>query len=264
MAIRYNTKINSKLASAVRNFNAKITRLEKVEEELYLPEKVSVSDIKNKATTRKELNKMIRQLRLYSERGMEKTVKIGKAGEMSKYELTKLKRELSSAKAQATRKINEFKSVPIKVFGVPQTTPHEYDEEYIRLKAQREALDKQLKGMTSRDIERLRSQINDILYSERKEQMYKENWLDMLDKLAYWGNIDESKLSKIKERINNLTPANFTKMYRNEKTIKALQERYQLAQSNKFMLDEEFTDDTHEIINNFYNNLDKILEDYES
>lgn len=262
MAIRYNKELNTSINAIVRNYNAKITRLEKVAEELYLPEKTSTRELKESAKNRQELNRMLKDLQRYSERGMEKTVRFASGVEMSKYQSETLKRNLRIAKAKATRQLNSFTSTPIKVFGIPQNTPHEYDEAYINLKAQREKLDKDISKLNKRELERLESNINDLLESYEMEEMYKNNWLDMIDKLGYYGEIDSSKIEAIKERIKNISPSNFTKLYRNEKSIKALQELYRDVVRNK-TVDDELVSDIDDVMSNFYSNLDIILKDYE-
>lgn len=263
MAIRYTKKLNTSINNIVRNYNAKISRLEKIEEELYLPEKTSVRELKEIAKNRQELNRMLKDLQRYSERGMEKTVTFSSGVEMSKYESEKLKRNLRIAKAKTTREINRFKSKPIKVFGIPQNTPHEYDEAYLNLKAQREKLDKDISKLNKRELERLQSNIDDLLYSYDLEEQYKENWLDMIDKLSYYGEIDKYKKDEIIERIKNLSPSNFTQLYRNEKSIKAIQELYRDVIRNKAMVDDELSSDIQDVLGNFYTNLDIILRDYE-
>ena len=85
----------------------------------------------------------------------------------------------------------------------------------------------------------------------------------MIEKLSYYGEIDEGKKNKIIERVKKLSPSNFTKLYRNEKSIKALQELYQDVVRNKSMVDDELSNDISEVMTNFYNNLDVILKDYE-
>ena len=263
MAIRYDKKLNTSINTIVRNFNAKIIRLEKIEEELYLPEKVSVNAIKQSVKNRKELKRMLKDLQKYSKRGMEKTVQFSSGIEMSKYQSEILKRNLKIAKAKTTRDINNFKSTPIKVFGVPQNTPHEYDEAYLNLKAQKESLQKDIQNLSKKEIERLNANINDILYSSEMEEQYKANWLDMLDKLSYYGNIDENKKKEIQDRINKLSASNFTRLYRTEKSIKAIQEIYKQYMKNRGNVDEETEKDIQDIIDNFYSNLDSILKDYE-
>ena len=263
MAIRYNQELNTSINSIVRNYNAKIRRLERVAEEYILPEKTSVKELKETAKTRRELDLMLKDLQRFSKRGMEQTVRFASGIEMSKYQEYKLKRNLKIAKAKTTRDIKSFKSTPIKVFGVAQSTPHEYDDAYLNLKAQREQLEKNINDLTPTQLKRLEADIEDILASAELEEQYKSNWLDLIDKLSYYGNVDKEQIEEIKKRINKLSASNFTKMWRNEKSIKAIQELYKDVIRNKLTVDEELENDIYNNLTNFYRNLDVILEDYE-
>lgn len=263
MAIRYNQKLNTSINSIIRNYNAKITRLERVAEEFILPEKTSVKELKETAKTRRELDLMLKDLQRFSKRGMEQTVRFASGIEMSKYQEYKLKRNLKIAKAKTTRDIKSFKSTPIKVFGVPQNTPHEYDDAYLNLKAQREQLEKNINDLTPTQLKRLEADIDDVLQSAELEEQYKNNWLDLIDKLSYYGKVDKEQIEEIKKRINKVSASNFTKMWRNEKSIKAIQELYKDVIRNKLTVDEELENDIYDNLTNFYRNLDVILKDYE-
>ena len=52
-------------------------------------------------------------------------------------------------------------------------------------------------------------------------------------------------------------------MWRNEKSIKAIQELYKDVIRNKSTVDEDLENDIYDNLTNFYRNLDVILEDYE-
>jgi hypothetical protein len=263
MAIRYNKELNTNINAIVRNYNAKISRLEKVAEELYLPEKTSVKEIKESAKNRQELNRMLKDLQKFSKRGMEKTVRFSSGVEMSKYQEYQLKRNLKAAKIKSTKAIASFKSTPIKVFGIPQNTPHEFDDVYINLKKQRENFDKNIQNLTRSQLDRLEADIESVLYSGEREEMYKENWIDMLEKLTYYSDISKAEMDSVIERMKKLSASNFIKLYRNEKSIKNIQERYQDAVRNKFRLDDEFVDELNSVLGNFTRNIDIILKDYE-
>lgn len=263
MAIRYNQKLNTSINSIIRNYNAKISRLEKAAEEFILPEKTSIKELKATAKTRRELDLMLKDLQRFSKRGMEQTVRFASGIEMSKYQEYKLKRNLKIAKAKTTRDIKSFKSTPIKVFGVPQNTPHEYDDAYLNLKAQREQLEKNINDLTPTQLKRVEADIEDVLQSAELEEQYKNNWLDLIDKLSYYGKVDKEQIEEIKKRINKVSASNFTKMWRNEKSIKAIQELYKDVIRNKSTVDEELENDIYDNLTNFYRNLDVILKDYE-
>ena len=80
-SIKWRLQDRKTLGKTVKNFNAKITRLEKKHPELkeFLPKKVSVKDLKNNIETRQDFNRELRSLQRFSKKGAEKPV-ISKTG----------------------------------------------------------------------------------------------------------------------------------------------------------------------------------------
>lgn len=76
--IRWREDDNDQLRKAVKNFNAKLTRLEKKNPELKnaLPERVSVKQIKELIDTRQDLNRELNSLRRFTQIGAEEMVTI--------------------------------------------------------------------------------------------------------------------------------------------------------------------------------------------
>ena len=73
MAINYDKKLNNEINRVVKNFNQKITRLEKQNREL-LPSKTTTKEIKNAITTKRELNQKLRELKQFSQKGIENVI----------------------------------------------------------------------------------------------------------------------------------------------------------------------------------------------
>lgn len=71
--IRWTKDDKKELQNAIRNFNSKISRLEKLDRELYLPEKINYKEVSKDIATRRELNRYINSLRRFSKRGAENT-----------------------------------------------------------------------------------------------------------------------------------------------------------------------------------------------
>lgn len=84
--IRYNKSTNNEIARVVRNYNSKIARLQKLNNKLILPEKASVKEIKKTVSSRRELNRRLNELKLYSKRGIEETIRTNNDLKISKYE----------------------------------------------------------------------------------------------------------------------------------------------------------------------------------
>ena len=108
MAIRYDAKLQNEIYNVVRNFNSKIKRLEKSERDLYLPDKISVKELKSSVNNRNELKRELKKLMSFSERGAENTVE---GLNISLYELRNLERESKRVKASLTRQINRISNI---------------------------------------------------------------------------------------------------------------------------------------------------------
>ena len=79
MAIRYDDKLNKQILKTVRNFNAKVARLEK--EGIESPvEKVTVRQLKQDFTDRRELLSYMREMRKLSQRGVERIAYVDRWG----------------------------------------------------------------------------------------------------------------------------------------------------------------------------------------
>ena len=147
--IRYDKKLNNEIAKTIRNFNNKIRRLEKLGRDLDLPEKVTRKDLTSSSYTRKELKRKLERLKSFSKRGAEESIKLDSGLMISKYEYENLKKDLKRAKLKANYKIQYFRKTKGSIFGesVEETYARMGDEDFIRAKARRKALEKDIKQM---------------------------------------------------------------------------------------------------------------------
>jgi len=82
MSKRYNIRWNdndlAEIKRLTNNFNAKVRRLEKkfVNEDVILPDRVSYKDIVDLVETRRDLNRELKSLQRFTQRGSEKLVKL--------------------------------------------------------------------------------------------------------------------------------------------------------------------------------------------
>ena len=116
----YNTKTKNYINKIVRNYNAKITRLQKTNPSLYLPDKISIKTIKENSRNRQELLRNLNKLKRFSKRGSEETIVLPSGEFISKYELAELKRESARLKRNMTKRINELAQIKPKVAGIVQ------------------------------------------------------------------------------------------------------------------------------------------------
>lgn len=131
--IRWKQSDNNELAKAVRNFNAKITRISKKNPEIknYLPEKVRIKGytndkgvyipgLKDLINTRQDLNREINALRRFSKRGNEEIVTIPNTDynvKTTKWQRTEMNRRIGIINRRREKRLNEIQNIELKSRG---------------------------------------------------------------------------------------------------------------------------------------------------
>lgn len=265
--IRYDKKLNAEIRRAVNNFNAKIRRLEKLENEnIVLPEKVKVSDFKKGYDTRRDLRRQLNYLKMFSSRGSEDKIVTTGGYETSRYQYAIVKRESSRVKRNLSRQINAYMKITPSVFGVKQDVNKAQmeDTKLTNLKAKREALNKNLLSLDKEQYNRYLELLNNQRQSSFKDRIFKENYLEMLLGTGYISGYDTDKLNEIASQIMQLNTNDFTRLFDTESAIKNILENYDLLKINNFdtsSLSDVFND-INELYDNLYNSLPEILKNY--
>lgn len=270
MAIRYDKKLNQEINKVVKNFNQKIARLEKTEKDLILPEKISKKELKENYYTRTDLRRKLRELKRYSSRGIEETITTSGGVTLSKYELKNLQIESRRIKANLTREIKRLEVSTPKVFGKEQATTFSQmgDQYYLNLQARRKALEKG--KITNLSKEQLQ-QYNKLLQKTRRNKEYynnvfKENYQNMLTDLGYFYGYDNQKLNELKEKINKLESDKFLKLFREEKSIQAILDYYpniKVKAGKNAINPDDIKEDVTVLYDALIDNIDNILKDYD-
>lgn len=260
------TSINTKITKAVRNYNAKISRLEKINPSLALPSKVSVREVKASGN-KKEILRTLESLKRFSKRGAENTIILPSGEFISAYELGELKRESARLKRNLTKRINTLAGTKPKIAGIEQdyTYAEMGDMRLNNMIAKRNALrklDKEIGKTTS-----IKDYAKFISKTKAKQSyqidIFKSNYLDkMLFSQAYFIGYDEEKIKTIKEKLGNLSNKDFLKAFDNEKLIQMIRDMYQdlTKTGNYFIFEEQLTN----VYDELYNNIDNIVSDYSS
>lgn len=267
--IRYNKELVNKINKTVRNYNAKIRRLQKTNPYLSLPETTSAKNIKQISKSRKELIREIDKLKRFSKRGAEENVMLPTGDIISKYEVKELKRESARLQRNLTRRINELASTTPKVKGVKQDATYAQmgDMRLNNMIAKRDELKKQ-----SREILKTGSIKNfmKLIETTRNKQNYqisifRSNYVDkMLGYQAYGIGYDNERINVIKEKLNKLSDSDFLKFFDEEKLVQMIRDKYinfkKLKGDDYNTYEREMTD----ILDELYNNMDEFLKDYKS
>lgn len=266
MAIRYDKNLNSEITRVVRNFNNKINRLEKLQSDLILPDKITKKSLTEEYYTRKDLQRKLNELKRFSTRGIEKTVETKAGLKLSEYELINLKKESARIKRNLTREINKMRTTKPKIFGKVQTATFSQmgDTMYLNLLARREALEKDTNTLTKEEYERYKKLV--LKTAKNKQYMnniFKENYRKMLTDLGYYYNYDKEKMKVLEGKLDKLSPNEFLKLFQNDKSIKAIIDYYPIITDTLSAINpKDIQDDVKVLYDNLIDNIDDILENY--
>lgn len=266
MAIRYDKKLNQEINKTIKNFNQKIARLEKENKEL-LPTRVTKRDIKSEVYNRTELQRKLKELQRFSQRGAEEVITTSGGVRLTKYELGNLKRESARIKRNVTREINRLKTTNPKVFGKLQasTFAEMGDIDYLNLTARRQALEKNITKLQKGEFERYKKLVEKTGKNQAyMNSVFKENYFYMLTDLAYYFNYDVGKLGELKEKLMKLKPNDFLKLFKEDKSIRAILDYYPVVTQDFASIDiDGMKEDVTNLYDNLVNNIDEIIKDYE-
>lgn len=261
--MKYTKSINEELKRTIRNYNAKISRLQKSDRDLMLPEKVNLKIIKSRVSNKWQLNRELDKLQRFSERGIENTI-ITKGGvAISKYELDNLKREQNRLVAKLDRKIKTLGSIIPTTYGIREDVSISQmgTEELSNLKARRENLRRRkISTLSPEEFKELKTIINKTVQKENYlTSVFKENYVEaMLNNLGYFVGFDSNKLKEIKDKLSSLPDRKFLKLFETEEAIRAIRDFYGEIHKGSSQNEKQIT----EIFDNLYKNLDTILKDY--
>lgn len=220
---------NLSLGKAVANFNRKIKRIETEENKGYLPETLNFKDVKENITTRRELNRVIQNLRNFNKEGAEELYQNDAGEEMTRWEKDIIKDEIS----RGIRRLNkELRSVDKTKY------PFETDIE-LNLKQRINNLKKfeNLKGFDFKVLKERAFNIGRMDYEMNRAINYKNNYMKTLERYSHFDNYD--LLIKELEKYKN--PIRFFKLMKSkgeltEDLTYVSDEYYTQEEFNKFVL----------------------------
>ena len=265
MAIRYDKKLNQEINRTIKNFNQKIARLEKQDREL-LPSKITKKDLKSGVYTRTELRRKLKELQRFGRRGAEDIIETSGGVRLTQYKYQNIKRENARIKRNITREINRLRVNKPKIFGKTQTSTFSEmgDHDYLNLVARRKALEKDINKLSRDELERFTKLIEKTGKNQQyMNSIFKQNYFDMLTDLGYYFDYDNDKLNILKQKLMNLKPNNFLKLFKEDKSIRAILDYYPVV-TNSFnaINPHDIKEDVINLYDNLIDNIDEIIQDY--
>ena len=265
MAIRYDKKLNQEINRTIKNFNQKIARLEKQDREL-LPSKITKKDLKSGVYTRTELRRKLKELQRFGRRGAEDIIETSGGVRLTQYNYQNIKRENARIKRNITREINRLRVNKPKIFGKTQTSTFSEmgDHDYLNLVARRKALEKDINKLSRDELERFTKLIEKTGRNQQyMNSIFKQNYFDMLTDLGYYFDYDNDKLNILKQKLMNLKPNDFLKLFKEDKSIRAILDYYPIV-TNSFnaINPDDIKEDVINLYDNLIDNIDMIIQDY--
>ena len=261
------SKSNEKqLRRAINNFNAKIRRLESVDREIDIPEKENITAIKERISNKWDLNREIDKLERFTKRNAEDLIK-NKAGVvMSRWEFENIQREQRRLSARLSRDIERYSNIKPQEFGKEQSVTYAQmgDEKLSNMKARKRAISSKSVMKSSRvELKNLQTLLNKTSgYYRKSKDVFYNNYLDgTLLNTAYFVGYDEEKIKYIREKLNELTPTQFTKAFETEQALKDIQIRYDLTKEDG-ITPELLENDVTPVLDTLFENIDQIVESY--
>ena len=266
MAIRYDEKLNKEILKTVRNFNAKVGRLE--QQGVSLPvEKVSVRGLKEQFQERRELQSYLRELRKFSQRGVERIAYVDRWGkQFTVYEFKVGGIRQRRAIREAERLLAEAKKEKRTeggVFGEETLMGTDYvnnlEANLKRLKATRF----HQKRLTAEKKAQLVRASKAAIGSKRFQFAIKDNFFRHLDILGQAAKLPSSYTSEIEEGLKQVSGKDFEKLRQAEELINTIETYYPQWKDAKTKKQKEAVGEAvRPYIMSLHDNLNQILATY--
>lgn len=203
--IRWNDSDEKELSRLVRNFNAKVTRISKKDPEVakYMPDKVSVPELKRTIETRQDLKRQLNSLKRFTKRGSEELVS-------SEYGLTVSKWERNEVAIQV-RTINNFRgkrrkileSLPLSSRGEPiiGTVREMQSEEMNAYKPKTYNFNKMKKNEWEQFVRTVRK-MSSTGYTDEIDSRLKDNYIKSLHTVFDSTGVDISNIEEMVKKVS--------------------------------------------------------------
>lgn len=229
----------TELRKAVNNFNKKRNKLITEENKMYLPQEINYKYQKSRIETTKELNRYIKSLQAFNKQGAEKLVTLETGDIITKWQKQQIQYASRRAMKSQVARLEQLSKPTIDGKFSRTQMP---DEEVASILTNIEDIE----GLWNRKGESFKRLANriDLLghfdYYERKNRIYKENYLEMLKTI---GAVNYENYDKFYNKIKNLSPSEFYDFVNKNKNLGDMRLIYDtfkgLVYSNYTMTNEE-------------------------
>lgn len=252
--MRFDPDFNAEIRRIVKNFNQKRNRAYR-RGFSYLPNKAYVSEIKTNFDTRADIRKYLRELEKFNKMGDAAfdVITTDNGGRISRYNLRFIKDNLKDTKAFFDRQIKEAEQL----FYEDQYSIARRDYLF-NLQQKRKYLDLDIMNLDQSGIRSFDRYTKQALnYSKSNVTAYK-GFLSGVEEVMRNLGYDEKTISLMYDKVSNLSPAQFVKMYRQSDLVARI---YEMLPSPEHGKDKINTDDdtAKKYINKFINEFEEMV-----
>lgn len=200
--MRWKRKDYLTVEKAIQDFNKKIRTLQKDVAKPYLPEEINLKDVRNTIVSRVELQRFLRSLREFKEKGAEERVDLEGGESITKWEQKLLQKQRNIMVARLKGELAELNVPTESGFSLAQMG-NLRAQEIIDKIAQVENLEKK----EGRAYERAKKSIQlqgKLDYNLRKAKIFKENYMRTMEKYASYDNYNV-----LRRKMESLSPLEF-------------------------------------------------------
>lgn len=276
MAYKISKNSEQELRRAINKFNSKVKRLETVDREIDIPEKESISAIKDRVSSKWDLNREIDRLERFTKRNAEELIQNKSGVVMSRWEFENIQREQKRLSARLLREIERYGKIKPSEFGEKQALSYAQmgDDKLYNLKSRYKAIsNKKIRNINKDQLSKLIGYINttNANYRSTKKEIFYDNFIDgTLLNLGYIIGYDKDKIKHIKDKLNELTPDQFVKAFNSELSLRYIQDKNVSPDKSKPQEEQtltekqigQLTDDLTPVLDELYENIDTIVDSY--
>lgn len=252
MAIKFDPAYNAEIRRVVKNFNQKRNRAIKRGYH-YLPPTLTVSELKSRYTSRKQLNRDLNLIKKFNTKGDDalRVVETSGGAKAIKWEYEYLKKNLKYAKEFYDREISDAARLDTPMMVAKS--------EYINnLKSKRDYLNLELAELSQSQFRTFRNTINEYLYANERNLSGYRNWMNEVELIMRNLGYDNKTINKFFEGFNKLTPRQFLNMYRQSALVSRIYELYIPTKDHSFKLSTT-EEDAKDLINTFMVEKDEMI-----
>ena len=256
MAIRFDPEYNAEIRRVVKNFNQKRLRAIKRGYK-YIPDKIYTADIKNRYSSREELNQELNRLRKFNT-GKDKALEVirtGETGKITKWEMDYLESNLIAAKEFYKREIDEARKHISDKYPVNKRLYLDELEEKLS------KLDLDIMQLDYDQLDTRKRIMSAYLREQTKKKQGFDLWLQRTEEAMRLMKIPDEDIKKFKDKWKVLTPRQFILVYHGSKVVERM---YDLVQSPVGKNGLKFTttdEDAENLIKQLLENTDQMIEE---